>query len=105
MRSELVNYLDSRLGFQSDPLKIYTRVADEVEEGILRTKRGWYPILRGVPCFLNGVLRPDLRDFEQRHGLTSVATSPASESQHEQAKTNVTFSDKWSRFRNYGLES
>jgi SAM-dependent methyltransferase len=75
-----------------------------VLEGVLRALDGtWYPILRGVPCFLQGALRPDLRDFAARHGLQNPAPAERS-GRAEQALTNVTFSDKWRRFRNYGLE-
>ncbi len=52
-----------------------------------------------------GVLRPDLTEFQARHGLAPVpgelAHRPAAA---EQAITNKTFSDKWRRFKSYGLE-
>jgi SAM-dependent methyltransferase len=79
---------------------------DHVIEGVLRVPDSdtWYPILRGVPSFLTGPLRPDLRAFCARHGLrvpeSKTATAPAL----QQAKTTETFSDKWRRFKTYGLE-
>jgi SAM-dependent methyltransferase/uncharacterized protein YbaR (Trm112 family) len=87
-------------------LSVFSREADEVTEGLLRARNGeWYPILRGVPCFLRGALRPDFTDFARRHGLAVTAACAAhSERQLEQLKTNTTFSDKWRRFKNYGLE-
>jgi SAM-dependent methyltransferase len=80
---------------------------EQVVEGVLREPSGaWYPITRGVPCFLRGALRPGfLPDFCHRHGLQMPDddTRPGSAA-CEQIRTNQTFSDKWSRFRNYGLE-
>jgi len=46
-----------------------------------------------------------LSTFERKHGLEPVPDQPAREAAAEQLKTNVTFSDKWRRFRNYGLET
>jgi SAM-dependent methyltransferase len=105
MRSELVNHLDPSWGIPPHGLDVFTRDGDEVLEGVLRSAEEWYPILRGVPCFLKGALRPDLGDFEARHGLAARRDGPIPVRQAEQARTNVTFSDKWSRFRNYGLEA
>jgi SAM-dependent methyltransferase len=61
------------------------------------------PILNGVPSFLTGVLRCDLSDFARRHGLVHQETEGRPEAA-EQARTTTTFSDKWTRFRNYGLQ-
>jgi SAM-dependent methyltransferase/uncharacterized protein YbaR (Trm112 family) len=75
-------------------------------EGILRTQdeRVWFPILDGVPSFLTGPLRPDLSDFCKRHNLPPPAEAPAPREKEEQAKTTLTFSDKWRRFKRYGIE-
>jgi SAM-dependent methyltransferase len=89
------------------PLALSTFEAEgsHVLEGVLRALDGtWYPILRGVPCFLQGALRPDLREFAARHDLQDPAPAESSVPA-EQALTNVTFSDKWRRFGNYGLEA
>ena len=82
-----------------------------VVEGILRDRSGgvWFPILRGVPCFLSGPLRPDLRVFCETYGLKLPADAQPVPSAMEQArmgqaKTAETFSDKWRRFKTYGLE-
>jgi SAM-dependent methyltransferase len=79
---------------------------DHVIEGVLRVPGDdlWYPILRGVPSFLTGPLRPDLRDFCSRYGLPMPRDTAASEHAADQAKTTATFSDKWRRFKNYGME-
>jgi SAM-dependent methyltransferase len=75
-----------------------------VIEGVLWTVDcdEWYPIIAGVPRFLSGALQPDLGDFEARHRL------PAREKEIEIAmevtRTVATFTDKWRRFRSYGLE-
>jgi len=75
-------------------------------EGIIKTSNPyvWYPIMRGVPSFLTGPMQPDLSDFCKRHGLTLPSTAPSRPEASEQAKTNETFSDKWRRFKQYGLE-
>ena len=76
-----------------------------VMEGVLRTsEEDWYPITSGVPCFLQGGMRPDFTEFEQRHGLVPhISEGPCPISQ-EQRDTVEMFSDKWRRFRNYGLQ-
>jgi SAM-dependent methyltransferase len=85
-------------------LEVFQRDGDHVIEGVLRgIGNEWYPVLNGVPSFLTGVLREDLTDFANRHGLPHDATTARPEAA-EQAKTNKTFSDKWTRFKNYGLE-
>lgn len=75
-------------------------------EGVLRTRdrSTWYPILNGVPSFLTGPMQPDLAEFCRRHGLENPTTASARPESSEQAKTNKTFSDKWRRFKQYGLE-
>lgn len=75
-------------------------------EGVLRTMNPsiWYPILEGVPSFLTGPMQPDLTDFCARHGLEKPVTALTRPESSEQAKTNETFSDKWRRFKQYGLE-
>ncbi len=84
---------------------------DHVMEGVLRDDAGtWYAIERGVPCFLRGVMRPDESDFARRHGLDyrrpAEAPPPAAKTDAAdgQARTAATFSDKWRRFRDYGME-
>jgi SAM-dependent methyltransferase/uncharacterized protein YbaR (Trm112 family) len=85
-------------------LKIFTSEGDHVIEGALVARDGrWFPIIDGVPSFLTGVLQEDLSGFAAKHGLTLHATQ-ARPAASEQAKTNETFSDKWRRFKNYGLE-
>ncbi|MFM9975751.1 MAG: class I SAM-dependent methyltransferase [Beijerinckiaceae bacterium] len=91
---------------RDQPLSVvaFSSDGDQIIEGILKTPDGrWIPIIEGVPSFLNGVLQQDLSDFAQRHGLSLQHVS-AREAAAEQAKTNETFSDKWRRFKNYGLE-
>lgn len=77
-----------------------------VMEGVLREANGsWYPINSGVPCFLRGELRPDFSEFERRYGLPHIEPLEARADSWEQKLTNTTFSDKWRRFRRYGLEA
>src|SRR5436190_627862 len=105
MRRELLNALDPRLGIRAADTKVFFSEGDQIVEAILPTAKDWVPVLRGVPCFLQGSLRPDLTEFAKRHGL-AVPTESQTKAHHaDQAKTNATFSDKWRRFRNYGLET
>lgn len=93
------------LGFGAPlTLEAFAAERDHVIEGVLRAPDGaWFPILRGVPIFLSSDLQPDLSDFCRRHGLPAP-TGPARTAAAGQELTNVTFSDKWRRFKNYGLE-
>lgn len=87
-------------------LEVFEEDGEHVTEGVLRQPDGyWYPIRGGVPVFLRGLLRPDLAEFERRHGLAPVADDgERREERAEQLKTSRTFSAKWQRFKNYGLE-
>jgi SAM-dependent methyltransferase len=93
-------------GAEEMELVTFERDQEHVMEGVLRVRGGesWYPILAGVPSFLTGALRPDLRDFCERHQLLMPRDDGTSRPTEQQAKTNETFSDKWRRFKNYGLE-
>ncbi|MBE9207153.1 class I SAM-dependent methyltransferase [Nostoc sp. LEGE 06077] len=104
MKKEFVFYLDKiHQSAEFVPLKLDQ---EEVIEGIIKSNsQSWYPVFRGVPCFLQGTLKPDLKWFEEKYGLSAIADESEQESAKEQLLTNETFSDKWSRFRNYGLES
>jgi SAM-dependent methyltransferase len=77
-----------------------------IMEGLLRERGGdiWYPILRGVPSFLAGQLRPDLGAFCARHSLRAPEDNSVNKLAEQQAKTTETFSDKWRKFKTYGLE-
>ncbi|WP_374300561.1 class I SAM-dependent methyltransferase [Ferrovibrio sp.] len=94
--------------FAGKPLELTVFMEEQghVVEGVLRVPCSdyWYPILDGVPCFLRGVLRPDLEAFAARNGLKLPVEDAARPEARDQAKTNETFSDKWRRFKNYGLE-
>jgi SAM-dependent methyltransferase len=103
MRAGLLAHLRPEFAAQLDR---FAGDAAHVEEGVLRGPTGgWWPVVRGVPCFLIGQLRPDLSEFERKHNLPSPAGARGPERDAHQAKTTVTFSDKWSRFKNYGLEA
>lgn len=100
-------WLDSIPGGQALTLQVFEASGDEVAEGVLTQADGyWYPIRDGVPSFLRGVLRPDLDEFAARHRLRPVPDQPEQRPQREeQLLTNRTFSDKWRRFRKYGMEA
>lgn len=97
MRPELIEHLDSQLGIDSSKIKIYKEEAHHVVEGVLEQAQKQYPIHRGVPSFLPQAM--------QAESEAPQSTDELSESQKEQQKTNVTFSDKWKRFTRYGLET
>lgn len=83
-------------------LEAFARDGEWVREGVLRDRAGhWFPVLDGLPVFPSDALQVDLADFAARHGLPA----PAGGGDHKgQALTTVTFSDKWNRFKSYGLE-
>ena len=86
-------------------LEVFEAESEHVIEGVLRAENdAWFPVLRGVPCFLTGPLRPDLAEFCARHQLPPPADAPPDGAARKQAKTTETFSDKWGRFTTYGLE-
>jgi SAM-dependent methyltransferase/uncharacterized protein YbaR (Trm112 family) len=87
-------------------LEVFRAEGEHVMEGVLREDDGyWYPVIGGVPSFLRGRLRPDLAVFERTYGLAPVPQEPGGwTGAAEQARTNVTFSDKWRRFGRYGFE-
>lgn len=82
-------------------LDVVAEADGHVVEGVLRGAGEWYPVIDGLPIFPSEALRPDLAAFAARHGLTAPAFAPDVSGQ---SVTNQTFSDKWRRFRNYGLE-
>ncbi|PWT78163.1 MAG: hypothetical protein C5B58_15635, partial [Acidobacteria bacterium] len=85
-------------------VEVFVADDDHIMEGVLRTRdQRWVPIIDGVPSFLTGVLQRDLTAFAERHRLPLFRTV-ARPAAVEQAMTNVSFSDKWTRFRNYGLD-
>jgi SAM-dependent methyltransferase/uncharacterized protein YbaR (Trm112 family) len=87
-------------------LVVFEQAGLHVMEGLLRCVDHdlWFPITRGVPCFLTGSLRPDLREFCDRYGLDPAEDEQTGSLPTRQAQTAATFSDKWRRFRSYGLE-
>lgn len=84
----------------------YKEEGAHIIEGALQEQNGfWYPIIRGVPCFLRGLLRPDFESFRKKHSLPRIQNKRKRDNTNiQQLLTNKTFSDKWRRFRNYGLE-
>jgi len=105
LRSTSIAHLKSdQLSGRPLTLEVFSADGDHVIEGVLRAPDGrWVPILDGVPSFLTGVLQQDLTAFAERHSLPYRATT-ARAAAAQQAKTNETFSDKWTRFKNYGIE-
>lgn len=107
MRRSAIEHLKSpALGLDHGAsLEVFDEQDGHIREGVIKTANSqWFAITGGVPCFLTGVLQPDLSQFASRHGLTPPKGGPTREAAAEQAKTNETFSDKWRRFKNYGLE-
>lgn len=107
MRRYALEYLRSEsLGLAKTPrLEVYEERDGHVIEGVVHAEGGsWFPIIGGVPCFLTGVMQPDFTGFARKHGLPDPKGGPTRQQAADQAKTNETFSDKWRRFKNYGLE-
>lgn len=105
-RRALEHFRAPELDIASDgSVESFVEDGRHVMAGVLRTRSGdWFAIRDGVPCFLTGSLQPDLGDFAIRHGLPPPASGPTRPAAAEQAMTNKTFSDKWRRFKSYGLE-
>jgi SAM-dependent methyltransferase len=102
--SSVSHFRPAHLGWQPVTVESFVSDGDHIIEGVLRAADGrWVPIIEGVPSFLTGVLQRDLTAFACKHGLHWQETA-ARDAAAEQAKTNETFSDKWTRFKNYGLE-
>ncbi len=111
MRSRAASFFRSARNGAPLALESFQQLDGHVWEGVLRDADGrWYPIERGVPCFLRGDLRPDDGEFARRHGLEAAARRPAAAGADRtrdddgQARTAATFSDKWRRFHRYGME-
>lgn len=104
------NWIRGKSGGDQLTLRSFEEDGDHVVEGVIEKEGGyWYPIIGGVPCFLRGVLRPDFGEFAKQHGLPPLEgegdkVEEAQEDAQGQALTNITFSDKWRRFTNYGFE-
>lgn len=108
MRNQILDrdVLVSPVGSRPLRLRAFVTEGSHVIEGVLHQDDGeWFPIERGVPCFLRGPLRPDQSEFARRHGLSVGPAHGAWSSQStDQSLTNRTFSDKWRRFKNYGMQ-
>jgi SAM-dependent methyltransferase/uncharacterized protein YbaR (Trm112 family) len=90
-------------------LEVFAARDTELIEGLLTSGEQWYPVIDGIPRLLVGELRDDYQPFLERHGLqarlpTAGVAKPQQSATLSQAETNRTFSDKWRRFRQYGLE-
>ncbi len=88
-------------------LEVHHEAGGQVLEGVLwADETTWYPVQGGVPCLLRGPYRPADEAFRRRHGLPAMAdTVTRDDAQAQgQSKTAETFSDKWRRFKQYGLE-
>ena len=106
MKTDILEYIAVDASEDELELIIFAEKESHVIEGVLKRRDGyWYPILQGVPTFLEGKLRPDFSQFRDKHGLPAIPEECGSTEQCSQGLTNVTFSDKWRRFRNYGMES
>lgn len=104
MRRELIELLKGRNG-EALAAESFEEIDGHIMEGVLREPNGyWYPIIRGVPCLLRGGARVANEGFREKYGLPAVPDEPSSEANEAQRATTVTFSDKWQRFKNYGME-
>lgn len=107
---ELLELHSPRSGCKLE-LKIFELIDDEVIEGVLSDDKGnWYPIIEGVPIILDGPMRPDHSEFLIKHGLSEGFSLSDIEIKDQRTdldlkkiETRETFSDKWKRFKNYGM--
>ena len=105
MRVDSLRYFQDPQKLQQLELTVFSQRNGHVVEGVLRRPDGtWMPIIEGVPSFLTGALQPDLCEFARRHNLYYNSESKQDRQLSDQAKTTKTFSDKWRRFKNYGIE-
>lgn len=102
MKNEVIHFLFNRNEIVVDA---FEKDINEIILGVILESECWYPIIAGVPCFLRGELRPDFTWFEEKYHLPKLNEQNVKQAHTtEQALTNITFSDKWRRFKNYGLE-
>jgi SAM-dependent methyltransferase len=108
LRPESVRFFKNPLAEHSGGLDTtsYDVRDGHVIEGVLRTDDPelWFPVISGVPSFLTGPLGGDLTAFAARHQLPYCRGNKLDSGASTQAKTNETFSDKWRRFKRYGIE-
>jgi len=107
LRLDSVHFFEpASIGARVLRLVPYEERDGHVMEGVLLSDdpKLWFPILDGVPSFLTGALSVDLDAFAARHGLPYRPTVETRPEAAAQAKTTRTFSDKWRRFKNYGIE-
>ncbi len=102
MRKGLVEDLVHPRSGERLALLAFREHEDDVEEGVLSGGDDWFPILDGVPRVLAGELRGEWGEFAESHGLPSKGPATAPPAASGQARTNVTFHDKWARFTEYG---
>ena len=106
MKKWLVDFLCSPVCNKRLKLKSFKEKDGHIIEGVLRERSGyWYPIISGVPCFLRGSMRPDFSKFRRKYNLPKLDDKTEKNFCKDQLLTNKTFSDKWRRFRNYGLDA
>ncbi|BBC22724.1 class I SAM-dependent methyltransferase [Pseudanabaena sp. ABRG5-3] len=106
MKKELVNCISQNLYLNRFSLISFVEKDTQIIEGVIwDSHQCWYPIIKGVPCFLSGLLKPDFTWFQKKYNLPSINGHFIQNHQEDQLRTNETFSDKWNRFKNYGLES
>ena len=106
MRSDLLALLRDPVSGEELELDVFESRNGEISRGLLRNRERWYPILDGVPRMLLGEVRGDYGDFIAQHGLSALAQDAGSRGDAgvEQRATNETFSDKWTRFKQYGFD-
>lgn len=91
-------------GFDAPEIEVSRSDADHILDGrIIYGPGRIVPIVDGVPSFLTDLAQRGFPDSPVRCSLPHQS-SGSLDAASEQAKTNETFSDKWRRFKNYGLE-
>ncbi len=85
-------------------LKIFLQDQDHIIDGIFLTPDAhvWYPIIDGVPCFLEDKSNSRVHSFAKKYSLDLPNNFEITKTGQE--ITNETFSSKWSKFKNYGFD-
>ena len=104
MRGNDLRHFREGDGFDVPEIEVSRSDADHILDGrIIYGSGRIVPIVDGVPSFLTGLAQRGFFNFPVRCSVPHQ-TRGTLDAASEQDKTNETFSDKWRRFKNYGLE-
>jgi SAM-dependent methyltransferase len=96
-------------GFRDAQLRVFRSDRDHVMEGLIEGEAVGQPIpiVDGVPCFVEAASCTRIADFLRRRDVAAcigVGGAGTTDRADGQARTNLTFSDKWRRFPKFGFK-